>query len=210
MPRAITRPWRAATALCKKSVVGRLLVGAGTGLVASAGIIAVGEVTVPVQPVGAHLRALDRPHAPKPSSSTSSTSSTTAGPSGLTTTTTTTTPTTDTTTATAATTDVSAGASSVPAYGHATASGCDAALAYLRSYAAPGFALVCPGPAGGGAALTCYGQSPCQPGQKMIVIAEPCPAAYMNEAHNSWVLKHEVEGTPIPGGDPAIDPYGPC
>jgi hypothetical protein len=44
----------------------------------------------------------------------------------------------------------------------------------------------------------------------MIVIADPCPAAYMNEAHNSWVLLHDTSGTAIPGGSTAIDPFGHC
>lgn len=107
------------------------------------------------------------------------------------------------------TTPVATGAA-VPPYGHATAFGCTAALAYLRAYAAAEFSLVCPGPAQGAQALTCYGEAPCAAGQKMVVIADPCPAAYMNEAHNSWVLENEVEGTPIPDGNPRIDPYGYC
>jgi hypothetical protein len=88
----------------------------------------------------------------------------------------------------------------VPAQGEATASGCEAALTYLTAYAAPGFQLVCPGYAGGHQAATCFSESPCVPGQKMIVIADPCPAAYMNEAHNSWAIQD--------GG--TIDPYGYC
>ena len=44
----------------------------------------------------------------------------------------------------------------------------------------------------------------------MIVIADPCPGAYMNEAHNSWVLLHDSVGTPIPGGNTTIDPFGFC
>jgi len=57
---------------------------------------------------------------------------------------------------------------------------------------------------------TCVsGASPCSI-QRLIVIADPCPAAYMNEAHNSWVLQAEVDGTAIPDGNPAIDPYGHC
>ncbi len=88
----------------------------------------------------------------------------------------------------------------VPPEGEATAYGCGPALAYLAAYAAPGFALVCPGDAQGHQATTCDGEDPCAPGQKMIVIADPCPAAYMNEAHNSWAIQY--------GG--AIDPYGYC
>lgn len=111
----------------------------------------------------------------------------------------------------APTTTTSTGAPpDVPPYGQATVTGCAAALTYLRIYAAPEFSLVCPGPAQGAQALTCYGEAPCASGQRMVVIADPCPAAYMNEAHNSWVLKNEVEGTPIPDGNPRIDPYGHC
>jgi hypothetical protein len=36
-------------------------------------------------------------------------------------------------------------APALPSYGHATVWGCTAALAYLQAYAAPGFALDCPG-----------------------------------------------------------------
>lgn len=92
----------------------------------------------------------------------------------------------------------------------APATGCAAALAYLSAQAAPGFQAVCPGDAEGAQALTCLGHAPCGPGQRMIVIADPCPAAYMNEAHNSWVLLHDAVGSPIPGGNTAIDPFGFC
>ena len=88
--------------------------------------------------------------------------------------------------------------------------GCAAALAYLSANSAPGFQLVCPGYADGRQALTCVGQAPCAPNQSMIVIADPCPAAYMNEAHNSWVLLHDSQSVAIPGGNTAIDPYGHC
>jgi hypothetical protein len=92
----------------------------------------------------------------------------------------------------------------------APASGCPAALAYVSTHAAPGFQTVCPGYAEGAQALTCFDHAPCAPNQRMIVIADPCPAAYMNEAHNSWVLLHNALGTAIPGGSSAIDPYGYC
>ena len=88
--------------------------------------------------------------------------------------------------------------------------GCGPALAYLTQQAAPGFQFVCPGYADGAQALTCLGQAPCAPNQRMIVIADPCPAAYRNEAHNSWVLLHEAFGTPVPAGDMTIDPFGHC
>jgi hypothetical protein len=37
--------------------------------------------------------------------------------------------------------------------------------------------------------------------QRMIIIADPCPAAYMNEAENSWI---------VIGDRGAIDPFGSC
>ena len=92
----------------------------------------------------------------------------------------------------------------VPAEGDATAWGCSAALAYLRAYAAPGFALECPGPAQGHEATTCDGNPVLCPGTPYIGIADPCPQAYMNEAHNSWLMS---EGA---GPDADWDPYGAC
>jgi hypothetical protein len=87
--------------------------------------------------------------------------------------------------------------------GEATASGCAAALAYLHAYAAPGFSFECPGYAAGHQAMTmCVSQaSPCG-FQRLIVIADPCPDAYMNEASNSWAL--------IGASDAPLDPYGSC
>lgn len=87
--------------------------------------------------------------------------------------------------------------------GEATGYGCAAALNYLSTFAAPGFWLVCPGYARGHQAMTA-----CQSGAslcsvlRIIVIADPCPAAYMNEASNSWALMGE--------SDAPIDPYGSC
>ena len=43
--------------------------------------------------------------------------------------------------------------------------------------------------------------APCDE-QRVITIADPCPAAYMNEAANSWVL--------LGLSDDPIDPYGAC
>jgi len=94
-------------------------------------------------------------------------------------------------------------AAGLPAAGEATGYGCDAALAYLTAYAAPGFWLVCPADARGHQAMTA-----CQSGSslcsllRIIVIADPCPAAYMNEASNSWVL--------MGASDAPLDPYGAC
>ena len=75
-------------------------------------------------------------------------------------------------------------------------------MAWLETNSAPGFRLVCPGYALGRQAMTCqFVQGVC-PGTRLIVIADPCPAAYMNEASNSWV----IEGF----SNAPIDPYGSC
>lgn len=79
--------------------------------------------------------------------------------------------------------------------------GCGPALAWLSSHSAPGYQFECPGYADGHQAMTCINSAAC-PGIKLIVIADPCPAAYMNEAHNSWVMSGLMEGS--------IDPYGHC
>jgi hypothetical protein len=76
--------------------------------------------------------------------------------------------------------------------------GCTAALAYLQVHANPPYRLVCPGYAEGHQAMTCA-EVPLCPGLREIVIAVPCPAAYMNEAWNSW---HITTGP--------FDPYGFC
>ena len=91
----------------------------------------------------------------------------------------------------------------VPPPGEATVSGCAAAVAYLAAYAAPGFAVRCPGDADGHQAATmCVSAgSTCSTG-RIIVIADPCPAAYMNEAANSWLLSGD--------SDAPLDPYGAC
>ena len=49
--------------------------------------------------------------------------------------------------------------------------------------------------------MTCVNHAPECAGQKIIAIAVPCPAAYMNEANNSWVLT---------GRSGSIDPFGYC
>ncbi|HEY1829987.1 MAG TPA: hypothetical protein VGG38_07080 [Acidimicrobiales bacterium] len=91
----------------------------------------------------------------------------------------------------------------LPPLGHATAWGCPAAIQYLSAYAAPGFSVVCPGNAWGHQATTiCVSTtSPCNV-ERAIVISEPCPAAYMNETSNSWML--------IGVWDVSLDPYGQC
>ena len=76
-------------------------------------------------------------------------------------------------------------------------------MTYLAAYAAPGFTVECPGYANGHQAMTCVDDPPsCGAEQKLIAIAVPCPAAYMNEASNSWVLTAQ--------SDAVIDPYGYC
>lgn len=90
----------------------------------------------------------------------------------------------------------------VPPIGQATAWGCGAALAYLQTYAAPGFALQCPGYAEGREAMTCMRVAGACPTSAVIAIADACPQAYMNEASNSYVL--------IGASSAPIDPYGPC
>jgi hypothetical protein len=79
---------------------------------------------------------------------------------------------------------------------------CGPALAYLSAHAAPGFTFQCPGYADGHQAMTCVNHAPECAGKLIIAIAVPCPAAYMNEASNSWVLTGQ-RSTPI-------DPYGHC
>jgi hypothetical protein len=88
--------------------------------------------------------------------------------------------------------------------------GCGPALAYLASHEAPGFTSSCPGPNDGHqATTTAYYSNGEVTGT--IGIEVPCPAAYMNEAHNSWVLRSRYLGTPIPDGlGDTIDPYGYC
>ena len=89
-----------------------------------------------------------------------------------------------------------------PAAAPASGYGCAAALAYLRANAAPGFRFVCPGNANGHQAMTCLNHAPECPGTGIIAISVPCPAAYKNEAANSWIISG------LRGG--GIDPYGYC
>lgn len=82
-------------------------------------------------------------------------------------------------------------------------SGCAAALAYLAAHAAPGFVSSCPHPDGAfQATTTCMNAPQCSPGTAFIWIADPCPAAYMNEASNSWVIVGQSSAP--------IDPFGYC
>ena len=91
----------------------------------------------------------------------------------------------------------------LPGRGAATAYGCAAALAYLAAYSAPGFTFQCPGGALGHQAMTCINEPGVCDNENLIAIADPCPAAYMNEASNSWVLTGVASDAPI-------DPYGAC
>jgi hypothetical protein len=90
----------------------------------------------------------------------------------------------------------------LPAKGAATVDGCTAALAYLSAYSAPGFTFACPAPALGHEAMTCIDEPGVCDNENLIAISDPCPAAYMNEASNSWVLTG--------ASDAPIDPYGAC
>jgi hypothetical protein len=91
----------------------------------------------------------------------------------------------------------------LPARGHATAFGCAAAIADLTAYSAPGFVIQCPAYAGGHqATTTCATTTSLCNVERLIQIADPCAAAYMNEASNSWVLLGQSNAP--------IDPYGKC
>jgi hypothetical protein len=94
------------------------------------------------------------------------------------------------------------GPATAPPVGQATQWGCTAALAYLAAHAYPGFTLECPGNAQGHEGMTCKDWPGLCPGQLVIAIADPCPAAYMNEASNSWML--------MGASDSPEDPYGSC
>jgi hypothetical protein len=80
--------------------------------------------------------------------------------------------------------------------------GCGPAIAYLRVHAAPGFSFECPGWADGHQAMSCDNVPGVCLGTMVIAISTPCPAAYMNEASNSWVL--------LGKSDAPLDPYGYC
>jgi hypothetical protein len=107
-------------------------------------------------------------------------------------------------------------APALPSYGHATVWGCTAALAYLQAYAAPGFALDCPGYAEGHEAMTCLHGTPqypdaCPNGPE-IAISDACPEAYMNESANSWLLTGQTatEQAKFGVSYDSIDPFGAC
>jgi hypothetical protein len=83
--------------------------------------------------------------------------------------------------------------------------GCAAALAYLQANANPEFTLECPGYADGQAGMTCVNIAGLCAGGHLIAIADPCPAAYMNEAYNSNSWSDSLGEFTRP-----IDPYGAC
>jgi hypothetical protein len=104
----------------------------------------------------------------------------------------------------------------LPAFGHATVWGCAAALPYLQAYAAPGFALDCPGYAEGHEAMTCIHGTPqypdACPNGPTIAISDPCPQAYMNESANSWLMTGQLstEQQKFGVAYSSIDPFGAC
>lgn len=83
-----------------------------------------------------------------------------------------------------------------------SASGCAAAEEWIATHAAPGFRVLCPADSLGHQAMTCANVAGLCPGQRIITIADACPAAYMNEAHNSWIVTGLARGR--------LDPYGSC
>jgi len=107
-------------------------------------------------------------------------------------------------------------APALPSFGQASTWGCAAALAYLQAYAAPGFALDCPGYALGHEAMTCLHGTPqypdaCPSGPE-IAISDACPQAYMNESANSWLLTGQAASEQAKFGVSyaSIDPFGAC
>jgi hypothetical protein len=178
---------------------------------ACAGLCAVGSLAIPTgaQPAGGSHRTA--PPGVSVLAPTTSPTSTTTSTSTSTTTTTTSTTTTTTTTTTPTTTIALPALSFVqptapdelPPAGEATGFGCAAAAQYIAAYAAPGFWLACPAYSRGHQASTvCESTtSPCSV-LRIITITDPCAAAYMNEASNSWVL--------MGLSDAPLDPYGMC
>ena len=165
------------------------------------------------------LSSVPATHAATVTTTTSTVPSTTSTTATPTTTSTTTTPTT-TPPAVLASTPVAPAPPPappvVPAYGQATAWGCSAALAYLQTYAAPGFALDCPGYAEGHEAMTCLHGTPqypdACPSGPTIAISDACPQAYMNESANSWLMTGQLatEQQKFGASYDSIDPFGAC
>lgn len=174
---------------------------------ACAGLCAVGSLAIPTgaQPAGGSHRTAP-PGVWAVAAATSPTSTTTSTSTTTTTTSNTTTPTTTTTTTTtlpAVSFVESTAADELPPPGEATAYGCAAAAQYIAAYAAPGFWLACPSYSRGHQASTvCESTTSRCSVLRIITITDPCAAAYMNEASNSWVL--------MGLSDAPLDPYGMC
>jgi hypothetical protein len=84
-----------------------------------------------------------------------------------------------------------------------TGYGCADAIAYLRAHADPAYQIICPADSGPGSeAFTCSNLPGYCVGFQEVIITDPCPAAYMNEASNTWVIDGK--------SDAPIDPYGSC
>jgi hypothetical protein len=83
--------------------------------------------------------------------------------------------------------------------------GCGPALAYLSAHGNPEFTFICPGYADGREAMTCVNVSGLCAGQHLVVINDPCAAAYMNEAYNSQSWSDSLGQFTRP-----IDPFGAC
>jgi hypothetical protein len=175
---------------------------------ACAGLCAVGSLAIPTgaQPAGGNHGTAPSDawaFAATASPTTSTTSTTTTSTSTTTTTTSTTTTTTTTTTLPAVSFVQSTAADELPPPGEATAYGCAAAAQYIAAYAAPGFWLACPAFSRGHQASTvCESTTSACSVLRIITITDPCAAAYMNEASNSWVL--------MGLSDAPLDPYGMC
>jgi hypothetical protein len=75
-------------------------------------------------------------------------------------------------------------------------------VAYLAAYADPSYTVECPGDSEGHEGMTCLNEPGVCPNEAIIAISDPCPATYMNEASNSWVLEG-LSSAPL-------DPYGYC
>jgi hypothetical protein len=84
-----------------------------------------------------------------------------------------------------------------------TGYGCADAVAYLKAHADPAYQIICPADSGPGSeAFTCSNLPGSCVGFQEVIITDPCPAAYMNEASNTWVIDGK--------SDAPIDPYGSC
>jgi hypothetical protein len=151
-------------------------------------------------------RDLTRQSTPAPTAPTATLASTTTTTAPPTTTTTQPPPATTSTPAPALSAQGAPPAPATPSVASTPAGyGCAAALAFLAANANPEFSFECPGYADGNEAMTCVNHDPECPGEHLIVISDPCPAAYMNEAYNSNSWSDATGNFTRP-----IDPYGSC